>query len=111
MYAGGNDIDAVAWYDENSGGHTHPVGLLAPNGFGLFDMCGNVWEWCRDTFKADIYRLNRRENPEWMEPGPDRVIRGGSWNLNAWEARCSRRFSYPVDFYGPGLGFRLVIIP
>jgi formylglycine-generating enzyme required for sulfatase activity len=95
LYAGGGDVEAVAWYSENSEGSTHPVGRKAPNGLGIYDMSGNVWEWCRDLYA----------------PGAsmDRVIRGGSWNLDAWSARCSRRFGFSEDYSGAGVGFRLVV--
>ena len=109
-YSGGDDIDAVAWYDDNSNGTTHPVGQKTPNGLEIYDMSGNVWEWCRDTYKARAYERHQRKNPVCNEEGPDRVIRGGSWNLDAWSARCARRFSLPADLSGPALGFRLVMM-
>ncbi|MFO7707332.1 MAG: SUMF1/EgtB/PvdO family nonheme iron enzyme [Desulfobacterales bacterium] len=93
LYSGGDDIEVVAWYSENSEGSTHPVGRKTPNGLGLYDMSGNVWEWCRDLYTPGASR--------------DRVIRGGSWNLDAWSARCSRRFGFSADYSGAGLGFRL----
>ncbi len=112
LWSGGDDPDRVAWTENNSGGTSHEVGGLAPNGLGIFDMSGNVWEWCRDAFRADAYRLHRGQDPVVEAAGADpvdRVIRGGSWNLDTWSARCARRFSYPEDFAGPALGFRLVM--
>lgn len=111
LHAGGDRVDEVAWYEENSRGHSHPVGLKKPNHLGLYDMSGNVWEWCEDTFLPDAYALHEKKNPVVAVPGPDRVIRGGSWNLDAWSARCARRFNFPADLLGPGLGFRLVMVP
>ncbi len=93
LFAGGDIVDTVAWYADNSQGSTHPVGRKAPNGLGIYDMSGNVWEWCQDLYIPSATR--------------DRVIRGGSWNLDAWSARCSRRFGFSEDYSGAGLGFRL----
>ncbi|MFZ7128530.1 MAG: formylglycine-generating enzyme family protein [Desulfobacterales bacterium] len=108
-YAGSDEIDPVGWYAGNSGGSTRPVALKHPNGLGLCDMSGNVWEWCRDRFREDAYHLHGAVNPVITEDGADRVIRGGAWHLDAWSARCSRRFSYPETASGPALGFRLVM--
>jgi len=108
-YAGGDTIEKVAWYEDNSHSRTHPVGAKMPNGLGLYDMSGNVWEWCRDTFSADAYTHHNNHNPLVDTGGVDRVIRGGSWNLDAWSARCARRFSFRADMFGAGLGFRLVM--
>ncbi len=111
LYAGGADIDSVAWYEGNSHGRSHPVGQKLPNALGLYDLSGNVWEWCQDTFHTDAYRQHKGLDPVITTSGPDRVIRGGSWNMDAWSARCARRFSFRFDFVGPALGFRLVMLP
>jgi formylglycine-generating enzyme required for sulfatase activity len=110
-YAGGEAIDTLAWYEANSRGSTHPVGGKAPNGLGLHDMSGNVWEWCMDSFDPGVYAAHAATNPQIERPGADRVIRGGSWNLDSWSARCARRFNFRADAFGPGLGFRLVMRP
>lgn len=107
-YAGGDQVEFLAWFDENSDGETHPVGLKQPNGLGLYDMSGNVWEWCQDVFDEDAYGKHSRRNPIIAAGRLDRVIRGGSWNLDAWSVRCARRFGFPPDYFGPGLGFRVV---
>ena len=109
-YSGGDDIDAVAWYGENSDGMPHPVAGRKPNGLGLHDLSGNVWEWCRDSFRKDAYRVHPGTDPVIEDPGPDRAIRGGSWNLDAWSARCARRFAFRETDCGPALGFRLVLM-
>ena len=109
-YAGGDNIDAVAWYADNSDGRPHPVAGRRPNALGLYDMSGNVWEWCRDSFRSDAYEVHAQKEPVIEDDdNPERVIRGGSWNLDAWSARCARRFSFRAVDRGPGLGFRLVL--
>jgi sulfatase modifying factor 1 len=97
--------DAVAWYSGNSGGETHPVGRLSPNRWGLYDMLGNVWEWCSDRYGA--YSTGRAVDPTGVASGSGRVDRGGSWINDALEARASCR-SARFPSYGDGsLGFRL----
>ena len=109
LYAGGQDPEAVAWFDENSSGGTAPVASKAPNGLGLYDMSGNVWEWCRDLYHPEAYRRHSQDDPVCSSGGTDRVIRGGSWHLDAWSARCSRRFRFDPELLGPALGFRVVM--
>jgi formylglycine-generating enzyme required for sulfatase activity len=110
-YAGGNDADAVAWYEINSSGQSQPVGTKLPNDLGIFDMSGNVWERCQDRFSESAYDSHAVANPRWEKGGPDRVIRGGGWNLDAWSIRCTRRMGFSQDYAGPALGFRLVMAP
>jgi formylglycine-generating enzyme required for sulfatase activity len=93
---------------ENSGRSTQAVGRKAPNGLGLCDMSGNVWEWCRDAYDAGAFNSLVRDSPVAAGGSGERVIRGGSWNLDAWSVRCSRRLGFAEDFFGAGLGFRLV---
>ena len=109
-YAGGDEPETVAWFEENSGSATRPAGKKKPNSLGLYDMSGNVWEWCLDFYKEDAYRFHEDRNPQCREQGPDRVIRGGGWNTDAWSVRCARRFGFPEEDCGPSLGFRLVIL-
>ena len=111
LYAGEEEIDRLAWYEANSHGHTHDVGTKTPNGLGLCDMSGNVWEWCRDGFADDAYRQHAARNPLMETTEADRVIRGGAYHLDAWSARCARRLGFARDLMGPGLGFRLVMTP
>ncbi len=82
-YSFGNDegrLGEYAWYDKNSGGKTHPVGQKKPNAWGLYDMHGNVWEWCSDWYDKDYYRNSPSRNPKGPTNGRYRVLRGGSWS-------------------------------
>jgi len=105
-YSGGDNVDAVAWYDKNSGSKTHPVGQKQANGLGLYDISGNVWEWVSDWYGN--YTSGRQQNPQGPSSDSSRVIRGGSWSGDPRDVRASYR-----DFYVPGfrsgvMGFRLV---
>lgn len=110
-YAGGNDADAFAWYENNSNRQTQPVGAKSPNDLSIFDMSGNIWERCQDRFSDSAYESHAAANPLWEKKGQDRVIRGGGWNLDAWSIRCTRRMGFPQDYVGPAVGFRLVMEP
>jgi len=104
-YAGSNNVDEVAWYDEDfSSGSTHPVGQKKPNGFGLYDMSGNVYEWVWDWYGD--YSSQSSTDLVGVSSGQSRVIRGGSWDIFAWDTRVSRRISYNPDHEYYGLGFR-----
>ncbi len=111
----GNDEAALkkaAWYDANSGKQTHPVGKLAPNKWGLYDVLGNVWEWCEDAYEADSYKKLPANDPVCKGSGQTyRVLRGGSWNNHATYCRCASRDSSTPDLRNLGLGFRLVLSP
>jgi len=102
------DLDSVAWYGPNGGGRTHPVGQKQANDWGLYDMLGNVYEWCEDW--KDAYPSGHVTDPRGPSSGSFRVVRGGSWLIHANRAR-----SYFRDFLGPDdrrddVGFRVVAV-
>ena len=106
-YAGSNNLDDVAWYDSNSGSATHPVATKAPNELGLYDMSGNVYEWCQDWWGS--YSSGAQTNPTGPASGSFRVSRGGSWFYLARRCRVSNRYYGTPSDSGSRLGLRLAL--
>lgn len=109
-YIGSWSVDSVAWNDGNSGSSSHPVMTRQANELGIYDMSGNVFEWCLDWY-SDSYNVNDTNNPAGPSSGSYRVFRGGSWNRSAGNCRVSFRNGYSPSVRRNNLGFRVVVIP
>jgi formylglycine-generating enzyme len=111
-YSFGDDpskLGDYAWFEKNSGGHPRPVGQKQPNAWGLFDMSGNLWEWCNDFYKVDYYGESPSTDPKGPDAGQTKVVRGGAWRFSAQRCRSGYRYNenpgyadvcFGYDIYG-----------
>ena len=108
-YAGSDRAADVAWYADNSGGRLHRVARKKPNGLNIYDMCGNVCEWCLDHYAKSAYQHHGGHNPVIrLDDDTARVVRGGSWRYGAKDVRCADRGLLVEDRRETDVGFRLI---
>ena len=111
LYSGGDELSDVGWYYDNSAEQSHPVCQKAPNAFGLYDMSGNVWEWCWDSWDEQPYSNDSAaliHNSLCQNVGVKRITRGGSWYDSPQSSRITHRLAGDVLYRDPGQGFRVV---
>ncbi|PLX71679.1 MAG: formylglycine-generating enzyme family protein [Desulfuromonas sp.] len=109
--ASATSLDDYAWYRNNSSKHTHPVGQKRPNGLGLHDMSGNVWEWCSDWYGSSYYENSPRNNPQGPLSDMSKVKRGGSWGFSEDFVRVASRSGLDPEYRSANFGFRIAMSP
>jgi formylglycine-generating enzyme required for sulfatase activity len=107
-YFFGNDASKLgdyAWFDKDSGGHPQPVGQKRPNPWGLYDMIGNVWQWCNDFYKVDYYQESPPEDPRGPKEGENKVVRGGAWKFSGDNCRSGYRYNEAPGYVDVCFGY------
>lgn len=107
-HSGSNNLDEVGWYWDNSGNRTHDVGTKQPNELGIYDMSGNVGEWCNDWYDVNYYQTSPSSNPQGANSGRSRVLRGGAWGGDNRYCRVADRGWGAPEYRVNLVGFRLV---
>ncbi len=108
IFSGSNNADEVVWYEKNSGKHTWPVGQKAANQLGIHDMCGNVWEWCQDSFVSDTGFIPKDGTP-YAGKSNDRILRGGCHHNGAVHCTATKRYEIISSAADECIGFRLAL--
>lgn len=110
-YSGSKTLGNIGWYRDNADQVSHDVRKKMPNELGIYDMSGNVWEWCQDWFDSEYYTYSPSDNPQGPDVGNERVVRGGAWGVDADFCRNSyRAYVEPDNDEVVNLGFRLVLV-
>jgi formylglycine-generating enzyme required for sulfatase activity len=107
-YSGSNNIDEVGWYKNNSRDESEPVGQKKSNQLGIYDMSGNVWEWCSDYFHSDTSKIPKDGSP-CFDKSAERVLRGGCFHNWAIHCTTTKRYAIMPDYKDPCISFRLVL--
>jgi len=102
-----DELGGYAWYGDNSDNRTHPVGQKKPNGFGLYDINGNVWEWCADRYGDKYYTTSPERDPKGPQSGKFRILRGGGWHWSYIGLRCAHRYFHLPSYKYANIGLRL----
>ena len=107
-YSGKNYLQTIAWFGGNSKGRIHEIGMKRPNELGIYDMSGNVAEWCSDFYVSGYGSTDDVDNPQGPASGKSHVVRGGSWSTDASDMVVTHRSAFLTDTHSTSVGFRLV---